>query len=124
MQLIESQYLTFELLVLLLQSHRQIQLSRLSSLVPQLIHYSSRIRIKKWRIDHYVSRLQDKKRCLLRHRYFTIGLYGYLWGYDMEVWDSLAIDLMKLKTHKRLNFQRGIRDLYLVQQAFQGCCHP
>ena len=40
----ESQYLTLQLLILLLQSHRQIQLARLASMFPQPIHYSSRIR--------------------------------------------------------------------------------
>ncbi len=41
----KSHYLTLQLLVILLQSHRQIQLSRLAGLFPQPIHYSSRIRI-------------------------------------------------------------------------------
>lgn len=40
----ESQYLTLELLVMLLQSHRQIQLGRLASVFPQPIQYKSRIR--------------------------------------------------------------------------------
>ena len=40
----ESQYLTLQLLVMLLQSHRQIRLARLASLFPQPIRYDSRIR--------------------------------------------------------------------------------
>ena len=40
----ESQYLTLELLLLLLQVHRQVQLSTLASVFPQPIHYRSRIR--------------------------------------------------------------------------------
>jgi len=40
----ETQYLTLQLLVLLLQSHRQVCLGRLASLFPQPIYYHSRIR--------------------------------------------------------------------------------
>ena len=40
----EKQYLTLELLLLLLQVHRQVQLSTLASVFPQPIHYRSRIR--------------------------------------------------------------------------------
>ncbi len=40
----ESQYLTLMLLVMLIQSQRQIQLARLASAFPQPIQYSSRIR--------------------------------------------------------------------------------
>jgi hypothetical protein len=40
----ESQYLTFELLVLLIQAHRQVSLSFLSSVFPQPIQYRSRKR--------------------------------------------------------------------------------
>ncbi len=73
--------------------------------------------LKKLGIQHYGSRLQEKQRHLPRHSDFTIGLYGYLWRYAMEVWDPLARDLMSLKPHKRLNFQRGMRALSLIQQA-------
>jgi hypothetical protein len=40
----ESQYLTLQLLVLLLQAHRTVCLSRLASLFPQPIKYESRLR--------------------------------------------------------------------------------
>jgi hypothetical protein len=40
----ESQYLTLQLLVMMLQSQRQIQLARLASVFPQPIQYESRIR--------------------------------------------------------------------------------
>lgn len=40
----EAQYLTLVLLVMLLQSQRQIQLARLASVFPQPIQYKSRIR--------------------------------------------------------------------------------
>ena len=40
----ESQSLTLQLLVLLLQAHRQVKLSVLASVFPQLIQYQSRKR--------------------------------------------------------------------------------
>ncbi len=40
----EAQYLTLTLLVMMVQSQRQIQLARLASVFPQPIHYKSRIR--------------------------------------------------------------------------------
>jgi hypothetical protein len=40
----ESQYLTLQLLLVLLQVHRQVKLSTLASVFPQPIHYSSRKR--------------------------------------------------------------------------------
>jgi len=40
----EQQYLTLELLILLIQAHRQVQLSMLASVFPQPIKYESRIR--------------------------------------------------------------------------------
>ena len=40
----ESQYLTLQLLLLLLQAHRQVKLSVLASVFPQPIQYQSRKR--------------------------------------------------------------------------------
>lgn len=40
----DQQYLTLELLILLIQAHRQVQLSTLASVFPQPIQYESRIR--------------------------------------------------------------------------------
>lgn len=40
----EQQYLTLEILVLLIQAHRHVQLSTLASIFPQPIKYESRIR--------------------------------------------------------------------------------
>lgn len=40
----ETQYLTLQLLLLLLQVHRQVKLSTLASVFPQPIHYQSRKR--------------------------------------------------------------------------------
>lgn len=74
-------------------------------------------RLKQIGIERYVSRLQEKQRQLPRHSDFGIGLYGYLWRYGMEMWDALATGLVRLKPHKRLNFQRGMNALALIQQA-------
>ncbi len=61
--------------------------------------------LKTLGIDNNVSRIQEKQRRRPRHSDFGIGVYGYLWRYGMEAWNSLATDLVRLKPHKRLNFQ-------------------
>jgi hypothetical protein len=46
----ESQYLTLQLLLLLLQAHRQVKLSILASVFPQPIQYQSR----KWNLQRFL----------------------------------------------------------------------
>lgn len=48
---------------------------------------------------------------------FSLGLYGQRWLYAMELWAELALQLMALKPHKRLYYQRGFNALSLMQQA-------
>ncbi len=74
--------------------------------------------LKKWRVAHYSSRRMEHHRRRPRHSDFGIGLYGYLWCCGMEIWSQLATELMALKPHKRLNFQRGMRALAQIQNAF------
>jgi hypothetical protein len=88
----ESQYLTVQLLILLLQSHRQVRLSQLASVFPQPIQYASRVRnlqrflqlpklsvkllwfpiIKAWLKQEYrgakLNRAQRRARPRLRHK--------------------------------------------------------
>jgi hypothetical protein len=44
--------------------------------------------------------------------------YRQLWIYGMELWADLALNLIALKPHKRLFFQRGFQGLSLMKQAF------
>lgn len=69
------------------------------------------------RIDHYAGRLHDHQDKTPRHSDFSVSLYGQRWLYGMEVWADWALQLMALKPHKRLYFQRGLKALSLMQQA-------
>jgi hypothetical protein len=69
------------------------------------------------RIEHYAGRIQEHHDKTLRQSDFSLSLYGQRWVYGMEVWADWALQLMTLKPHKRLDFQRGLRVLSLMQQA-------
>ena len=43
---------------------------------------------------------------------------GQRWIFSMNLWPQAAVQLMALKPHKRLFFQRGLQALSLMQQAF------
>ena len=71
--------------------------------------------LKKLKVNHYVARLNEHCRQRPRHSDFGTALYGHLWCCGMEVWTQLASELMQLKPHKRLNYQRGMKALSLIQ---------
>ena len=73
--------------------------------------------LKKLKVNHYVARLNEHSRRRPRHSDFGTALYGHLWCCGMEIWTSLATELMQLKPHKRLNYQRGMRALSLIQNT-------
>ncbi|NEQ43398.1 MAG: IS4 family transposase [Leptolyngbya sp. SIOISBB] len=74
--------------------------------------------LRQLRIDHYAGRLQEHQDKTLRQSEFSLGLYGQRWTYAMELWYPWAEQLMALKPHKRLFFQRGLQALSLMQKAF------
>jgi hypothetical protein len=47
----------------------------------------------------------------------SLGLYGQRWIYAMELWANWALQLIALKPHKQLYFQRVFYALSLMQQA-------
>nr|WP_237741549.1 hypothetical protein [Anabaena sp. PCC 7108] len=74
-------------------------------------------RMKQLGIETYAGRIQqhqDKYPC---QSDFSFALYGQLWIYGMELWADLALNLIALKPHKRLFFQRGFQALSLMKQA-------
>ncbi len=73
--------------------------------------------LKKFRIDVYVGRIKEHKDKTPRQSDFSLGLYGQRWKYGMELWADWALNLIALKPHKRLYFQRGFYALSLLQQA-------
>lgn len=73
--------------------------------------------LRQLRIDHYAGCLQEHSDKTLRQSHFSLGLYGQRWLHGMEIWADWAAQLMALKPHKRLYFQRGLQALSLIQQA-------
>ena len=68
-------------------------------------------------VDEYVARLQEAERRYPRHSEFGMGLYGYAWGYAMNIWSQWACVLMQLKPHKTLYFRRGLAALEVVKST-------
>jgi hypothetical protein len=68
-------------------------------------------------IDQYVGRIQEHNDKTPRQSDFSLGLYGQRWIYAMELWADWALQLIALKPHKQLYFQRGFYALSLMQQA-------
>lgn len=69
-------------------------------------------------VNEYVARLQEAERRYPRHSEFGMGLYGYAWGYAMELWAQWAYLLMQLKPHKARYFKRGLEALAIVKSTF------
>jgi hypothetical protein len=46
-----------------------------------------------------------------------VGLSSYAWCLAMEIWAEFMQALVSLKPHKRLNFQRGLQALSLLQST-------
>jgi hypothetical protein len=75
-------------------------------------------RLRQLRVDHYAGRRQEHQDKTRRQSDFSLGLYGQRWIFSMELWHEWAGQLMALKPHKRLFFQRGLQSLFLMQKAF------
>ncbi len=73
--------------------------------------------IKKLGIEIYAGRIKEHKDKTPRQSEFSLGLYGQRWKYGMELWADWVLNLIALKPHKRLYFQRGFYALSLIQQA-------
>jgi len=74
-------------------------------------------RMKKLGIETYAGRIQEHQDNYSRQSDFSFALYGQLWIYGMELWADLALNLISLKPHKRLFFQRGFQALSVMKQA-------
>jgi Transposase DDE domain len=73
--------------------------------------------MRKLGIESYAGRLQAHTDKTPRQSDFSFGLYGQRWINAMELWADWALNLIALKPHKRLYFQRGFQALSLMQQA-------
>ena len=112
----ESQYLTLQLLLLLIQSQRQVKLSVLASVFPQPIQYKSRIRnlqrflvlsqlsikllwfplIKYWlqqeEIGDQLNREQRRKLKKLKHKKYN----GWLIAIDRTQWKNRNLFMLSI----------------------------
>ena len=73
--------------------------------------------MQKLGIEIYAGRIQEPQDKTPRQSDFSFGLYGQRWIDAMELWADWALNLIALKPHKRLYFQRGFQALSLMQQA-------
>jgi hypothetical protein len=74
-------------------------------------------RIRQKQVQRYVGRVKEPKRTRNRHSQFWIGLYGSLWIGSLNLWSTLAEQLMALKPQKRPFFQRGLHAISLIQST-------
>ena len=66
----------------------------------------------------YVNRLKEPRRLEPRHSNFWVGLYGQMWIASMDFCEDWLKDLLIIRRNKLPYFQRGLRALSLIQQAF------
>ena len=65
----------------------------------------------------YLKRVDDANRTYPHRSVFWVGLSAYLWSMAMTTFAVWAQQLMALKPHKRLYFQRGLHALSLIHDA-------
>jgi len=68
-------------------------------------------------IAEYICRPTETGRSTEDYSTFWMGLHAPDWGQSFQNWSDLALNLMNLKPHKRLNFQQGLHALSLLQSA-------
>ena len=62
----------------------------------------------------YLQRADEPNRAYPHRSIFWVGLSAYLWSTSMTTFTTLVHQLMVLKRHKRLYFQRGLHALSLI----------
>ena len=96
-----SEFLTLQILVWLLQVHRQVRIERLASSFPYPPEYINRLK------------LEGKNRP--RHSYFWTGLYGTTWVLSMDICWDWGEKLMRTSINKLPFAQRGLKAMKLIQ---------
>lgn len=75
-------------------------------------------KIKRLGQQKYVNRLQELSRIDRRHSNFWVGLYGQMWIAAIDLCGDWLKQLMIIRRNKLPYFQRGLRAMSLIQQAF------
>ena len=68
--------------------------------------------------EKYIGRLRKIKQSLTRNSNFWLGLYGDVWIITKEFVAQWVEDLMRLNLNKLPFYQKGIRAMNIIQQAF------
>jgi len=115
-----SQLLTLEILVWLLQVHKQVRIERLTRLVLLIaIAYTCAClkgdKTQRSGQQKYVCRLKELKRTQRRHSNFWIGLYGQMWIIGWEFCRGWIEQLMQLSRNKLPYFQQGLKAMEQIQ---------
>lgn len=74
--------------------------------------------LKRQGHQKYVARLKELRRIDRRHSSFWVGLYGQMWVAGIEFCGDLLGKLMIIRRNKLPFFQKGLRAMTLIQQAF------
>lgn len=75
-------------------------------------------KIKRQGQQKYVNRLQELHRVERRHSSFWVGLYGQMWVAGWEFCEDWVRKIMRIRRNKLPFYQRGMRAMSLIQQAF------
>jgi len=74
-------------------------------------------RLLESHVQSYLGRSDLTPQGFPHHSVFSLGLSGYAWSQSLLLWRDWMLALMALKTHKSLQFQRGLEALSLVRQG-------
>lgn len=73
----------------------------------------------RWhRQQEYIGRLRKVKQTLTKNSHFWIGLYGDIWIISQTFLSDWLEELMRLNPNKLPFYQRGLRAMSIIQQAF------
>lgn len=75
-------------------------------------------KIKHQGQQKYVNRLKERQRIEPRHSNFWVGLYGQTWVASVEFCEDWVQELMRIRRNKLPFFNKGLRAMSLIQQAF------
>jgi hypothetical protein len=118
----QTQLLTLQILIWLLQVHKDVKIERLAGCLPLPILYESRRKhLKRFLVLKKLSvvliRLNEAKRSGIRHSNFWVGLYGYNWIITWEFCYSLVDLIMKINSHKNPYYRQGMKAMDLIKKV-------
>lgn len=97
--------------------------ARLSAIILIIaIAYTSAIiqgvNIRTSKVERYICRPKESHRIQRRHSNFWVGLYGKSWLKNLQLCIDWVGQWMRINRNKRLDYQRGLEAINLIQPAF------